>query len=72
MHSNTKERLMAFSLTALSDAIHDAAALRRIQRLQPAGGPGDKIFPPTYPPIQNSPKGTPPRHVFEIRRVPTG
>ena len=62
---------MAFSLTALSDAIHDAAALRRIQRLQPAGGPGDKIFPPTYPPIQNSPKGTPPRHVFELRRVPT-
>ncbi|MBU6259185.1 MAG: type I-U CRISPR-associated protein Cas7 [Burkholderiales bacterium] len=25
-----------------------AAALRRITTLQPAGGPGDKVFPPTY------------------------
>jgi CRISPR-associated protein Csb1 len=25
-----------------------AVAIRRIQRLQPAGGPGDKVFPPTY------------------------
>jgi hypothetical protein len=33
----------------LRDAIAQDAAIRRIQRLQPAGGPGDKIFPPTYP-----------------------
>jgi len=25
-----------------------AAAFRRIVRLQPAGGPGAKVFPPTY------------------------
>jgi CRISPR-associated protein Csb1 len=25
-----------------------AVAIRSIQRLQPAGGPGDKVFPPTY------------------------
>lgn len=26
----------------------DAAAIRLITRLEPAGGPGDKVFPPTY------------------------
>jgi CRISPR-associated protein Csb1 len=25
-----------------------AAAIRLVERLQPAGGPGDKVFPPTY------------------------
>jgi CRISPR-associated protein Csb1 len=25
-----------------------AAAIRTITRLEPAGGPGDKVFPPTY------------------------
>jgi len=33
----------------LQRAVAEDAALRRRQRLQPAGGPGDKIFPPTYP-----------------------
>src|SRR5689334_18365363 len=26
----------------------DASAIRSVTKLQPAGGPGDKIFPPTY------------------------
>lgn len=43
------------------------AALRRRRRLQPVGGPGDKIFPPTYPGEGRTPV---PRHVFERRRVP--
>lgn len=37
------------SLDALHAAVSGrAAALRRIVPLQPAGGPGDKVFPPTY------------------------
>lgn len=50
----------------LKENVQTAAALRRRQRLQPAGGPGDKIFPPTYPGEGRNPQ---PRHVFEIRRV---
>ena len=33
----------------LTLAVNAHAALRRRQRLQPVGGKGDKIFPPTYP-----------------------
>ena len=44
-----------------------AAAIRRMRRMQPVGGPGDKLFPPTYPGEgQGKP---PPRHVFEYRRI---
>ncbi|HWU87140.1 MAG TPA: type I-U CRISPR-associated RAMP protein Csb1/Cas7u [Kofleriaceae bacterium] len=36
-------------LTALSKLVtEDGVAIRARQRLQPAGGPGDKVFPPTY------------------------
>lgn len=36
-------------LQTLQDAVSgSAAALRCVTRYQPAGGPGDKIFPPTY------------------------
>lgn len=48
---------------ALQQAVASAAAIRRRQRLQPAGGQGDKIFPPTYP------GGDGPTHVFERRRL---
>ncbi len=54
----------------LQSAIAADAAIRRRRRLQPAGGPGDKIFPPTYP--GEGARNPPPRHVFEIRREPTG
>lgn len=47
-------------LKALSTAVSEQAAFRRRQRLQPVGGAGDKIFPPTY-------LGG--KHVFEKRRV---
>ena len=39
--------------------------MRRVRRLQPAGGVGDKVFPPTYPGERDGP----PRHVFERRRA---
>ena len=51
---------------ALRDSVAQDAALRRRQRLQPVGGQGDKIFPPTYP-EERGRQG--PRHVLERRRV---
>ena len=48
----------------LQQAVREAAAIRRRQRLQPAGGQGDKIFPPTYPGDNNVAT-----HVFERRRM---
>ncbi len=53
-------------LQLLRSAIREDAAIRRLRRLQPVGGRGDKIFPPTYPGESNN---APPRHVFERRRV---
>jgi CRISPR-associated protein Csb1 len=50
----------------LARAVAVDAALRRKQVLQPVGGKGDKIFPPTYPEER---RGQGPRHVFERRRV---
>ena len=54
------------TLQQLEHASVHAAAFRRRRRLQPAGGPGDKIFPPTYP---GNGQNAPPRHVFELRRI---
>ena len=40
---------MTLSLDKLKSAVAGtAAALRRVVKLQPAGGPGAKVFPPTY------------------------
>lgn len=57
---------MTFDIEMLKDAVNMSAAFRRISRLQPIGGQGDKIFPPTYP---GSRDNDPPRHVFERRRI---
>ena len=58
----------------LTLAVCEDAALRRRQRLQPVGGKGDKIFPPTYPPSDEmkrllGERNAPPRHVFERRQI---
>jgi CRISPR-associated protein Csb1 len=56
----------------LTSAVEIGAALRRKQVLQPVGGKGDKIFPPTYPPSDEAKRinrNAPPRHVYERRRV---
>jgi CRISPR-associated protein Csb1 len=50
----------------LRTAVANHTAIRRVQRLQPAGGPGDKIFPPTYPGERTN---DPARHLFETRRI---
>lgn len=54
------------TVNSLIDAVANHAAFRRIRRLQPVGGGGDKLFPPTYPGVG---RNAPPRHVFERRRV---
>lgn len=57
-------------LDQLRDIVAGTAAVRRRQRLQPVGGKGDKIFPPTYPGEgRNNP---PPQHVYERRRLEGG
>lgn len=38
----------ALTFDILREAVNESAALRWRARLQPAGGPGDKVFPPTY------------------------
>jgi CRISPR-associated protein Csb1 len=54
------------SLSKLTEIVANDAAVRRRQRLQPVGGQGDKIFPPTYP---GEGRNAPPRHVYEQRRI---
>lgn len=56
-------------ISRLNRMIAEDAALRRRQRLQPVGGRGDKIFPPTYP---GEGRNSPPRHVYERRRLDDG
>lgn len=53
-------------LEKLKQVIGSDAAIRRRQTLQPVGGKGDKIFPPTYPGDTNN---SAPRHVFEKRHI---
>src|SRR5688500_11374958 len=53
-------------LASFAKMIDTDAALRRRQRLQPVGGQGDKIFPPTYP---GKGREDPPRHIYERRRI---
>ena len=54
------------NISQLQKMVAEGAALRRRQRLQPVGGQGDKIFPPTYP---GEGRNAPPRHVYERRRL---
>jgi CRISPR-associated protein Csb1 len=50
----------------LNGMVAEQAALRRRQLLQPVGGRGDKIFPPTYP---GQGRNAAPCHVYERRRL---
>lgn len=50
----------------LKQLVQSAAALRYRARLQPAGGPGDKVFPPTY---SGKSQNDPPRYAEEKRRI---
>jgi len=57
-------------IATLNRVVAEDAALRRRQVLQPVGGKGDKIFPPTYPPSDDGRRANrQPRHVYEQRRL---
>lgn len=58
---------MGLTYPELVALVQNASAFRRRRRLQPAGGPGDKLFPPTYP--GEGRDNPPPRHVFERRHI---
>ncbi len=54
------------NIATLTRMVAENAALRRRQPLQPVGGQGDKIFPPTYP---GEGRNAQPTHVYEWRRL---
>ena len=46
--ADDKTKTPTLSLDILREAVKGAVAIRSVTRLEPAGGPGDKVFPPTY------------------------
>lgn len=44
------------NLSTLRSAVAEHAAIRRRLRLQPVGGPGDKVFPQPIPEIRAMPE----------------
>jgi CRISPR-associated protein Csb1 len=63
----TKEPFMTLDLDSLSRAVAgECAAIRSRVRLQPAGGAGDKVFPPTY---VSDDKASPLKYAHEVRRI---
>ncbi|HRQ85132.1 MAG TPA: type I-U CRISPR-associated protein Cas7, partial [Flavobacteriales bacterium] len=46
----------------------DAVAIRGTATLEPAGGPGDKIFPPTHA-VDDKNKKPGAKYAFETRRI---
>ncbi len=67
------ETYATLTLAALQDAVAGGAvAIRAVHRLEPAGGPGDKIFPPTYVKEgRASTKYAMEERMVEGRKVPT-
>src|SRR5579884_2343517 len=60
------EAPVGIALSELSDVVENDAAIRRVMRLQPAGGRGDKLYPPTYPGVRAN---DPAQQIFEERRI---
>ena len=46
--NQNEDSVQTLNYDRLRSAVETAAAFRCRRQLQPAGGPGDKIFPPTY------------------------
>ena len=51
-------------IKAFSKLVEHASAIRRVRRLQPIGGRGDYVAPPTYQDEEKEPT-----HAFETRRI---
>lgn len=62
---------MPLTLTELKQLVAgDAVAIRGTATLEPAGGPGDKIFPPTHAVDERNKKPDPgAKYAFETRRI---
>jgi len=59
----------ALTLDVLADAVRNAAAIRANLRLQPAAGPGTKVFPPTYVTEDGNRDYGKTRYALETRRI---
>jgi CRISPR-associated protein Csb1 len=59
---------MSLTYDALKKLVTDAVAIRGVAILEPAGGPGDKIFPPTHLVDKNNKKPGA-KYAFETRRI---
>ena len=59
---------MTLNLERLRQFVTDAVAIRGTAILEPAGGPGDKIFPPTHA-VDDKNKKPGARYAFETRRI---
>ena len=44
---------MKLTIEILTNTVERDAAIMRVQRFQPVGGPGEKISPPPYPGERN-------------------
>jgi CRISPR-associated protein Csb1 len=60
---------MPLSIDMLREFVaRDTVAIRGVAKLEPAGGPGDKIFPPTHKVDENNKKPGA-KYAFETRRI---
>jgi CRISPR-associated protein Csb1 len=68
-NTHTKTRPMLMNLEQLEKLVAgDAVAIRGKATLEPAGGPGDKIFPPTHA-VDDKNKKAGAKYAFETRRI---
>ncbi|WP_437571108.1 type I-G CRISPR-associated RAMP protein Csb1/Cas7g [Sorangium sp. So ce542] len=62
--------MRSLALDTLANAVAGgAAAIRSITRLEPAGGLGDKVFPPTYMPTYIQERNATTKYAMEQRRI---
>lgn len=59
---------MGVDLAQFSDLVQSRVAIRGTAILEPAGGPGDKVFPPSHS-IEDRNKGAGAKYAFETRRI---
>lgn len=59
---------MSLTCEQLTKLVNEAVAIRGVAILEPAGGPGDKIFPPTHA-VDDKNKKPGAKYAFETRRI---
>ncbi len=68
MEEAEKDQAGKLKLEELKKLVEDAVAIRGTAILEPAGGPGDKIFPPTHA-VDDNNKKPGAKYAFETRRI---